>query len=71
MTGIEIADLLAQWGPSGFPVVAVIVLWIKNNKSEERIAELVNTQAELVRECVRHIERSTIVMERIDAANRR
>lgn len=71
MTGIEIADLLSQWGPSSLPTVAVVVLWIKNNKSEERIAELVNTQAELVRECVKHIERSTVIMERIDAAGRR
>ena len=71
MTGLEIADLFAQWGPSGFPVIAVIVLWMKNNKAEERIAQLVNQQAELIRESVRHIERSTIILERFDAANRR
>lgn len=71
MTGIELSKLLADWGPSGFPMVAVVLLWIKNNKAEERIAQLVNIQADLVRECVKHIERSTLILERIDAANRR
>ena len=71
MTGLDIAQLLSAWGPSGFPMVAVIVLWMKNNKAEDRIAELVNAQAELIRECVKHIERSSAILERIDANNRR
>lgn len=68
MLDAALIEFLREWGVAGFLVIAVISLWKKNESQEKRLAEVMMAQTEVIKDNIKHTERSNIVLDRIERA---
>jgi len=62
----ELIGFLKEWGAAGFLAVACVSLWRKVESQEKRLAEMVDKQTTLLMDSIKHIERNSILLERLE-----
>ena len=68
MIDAVLLDFLREWGVAGFLVVGIVSLWRKNESQERRLAEVMMAQINVIKDNIRHTERSNLVLDRIERA---
>lgn len=66
MDVLQLVGFLKEWKEAGLLMIAVWVLWKKTEHQEKKIAGILDEYTGLIKESVKHIERNTAVLIRLE-----